>query len=148
MGRFLLLPTMPLVSLVTTITVVVVVLVGVPRCAHGQALIHFDIKADIAKKTASKLMPPASDMAARAAEQQAALQVGRCSSLWEKQWSTQCPPGSFMAMKERSTREGLMAASIFRCQAAGCLHATLETGEEEEEDDDAPVKLSYGIDWY
>lgn len=145
MGRFLL-PTMPLVSLVTTSTVVV--LVGVLRCAHGQVFLHFDIKSDIAKKTASNLMQPVSDMmAARAADQQAALQVGRCASLWDKQWSTQCPPGSFMAMKERSTREGLMAASIFRCQAAGCLHAALEAGEEEEEDD-APVKLSYGIDWY
>ena len=123
MGRFL--PT-TLVSLATAAVL--------PRGAQAQMFRHFDIKADLAT-TASKLTSVSLDMIERAADQQAALQVGGCASLWNKQLSTQCPPGSFMAMRER---RGLMSASIFQCQAAGCLHA-LGAGE------DAPVGIVSGV---
>lgn len=123
MGRFL--PT-TLVSLATATALL--------RCAQGQIFRHFDIKADLVT-TAFKQTSVSSDMAARAADQQAALQVGRCASLWNKQLSTQCPPGSFVAMRER---RGFMTASTFPCQPAGCLHA-LEAGEDE------PVGIVLGV---
>ena len=94
------------------------VVVGVQH-AQGQHFVHFQTGSPSSPIATQQLQ---AEMAEKTVGEQVALQTGTCATLWNKEFSTQCPPGSFMLLqKGYGAKFGV--PDVFACQAAGCLHA-------------------------
>lgn len=102
--------------------------VGVRR-AQGQTYVHFDIGLYTPiTALASPPTVPQEDMVTRIVDEQIALQTGTCASPWTRGLSSQCPPGSFMALAGYGSNSGVWVPSTFACRPVGCLHAHAHQG--------------------
>ena len=112
--------------------------------AQGQSFVHFDIGLSTpVTATASPSTTSQEVMVARIVDEQLSLQTGTCASTWTSGLSSQCPSGSFMALKGYGDNFRVTVPSFFACRPVGCLPAPAHhRGEGEGGGEAASVSLN------